>query len=71
MNIYIYIYTYTYTYSGPVAGCTVATHEDTGKSKGWALVEFVSTSGAAQAVELLQGSDLHGRRMSLKLDRRN
>ena len=44
-------------------------HEDSGRSKGWGLVEFVSPSGAAQAVEILQGTNLNGRPVSVKVDR--
>lgn len=55
--------------AGPLVMAEVAVHEDTGRSKGWGLVEFVSPSGAAQAVEILQGTNLNGRPVSVKVDR--
>lgn len=55
--------------AGPVKRADIASHEDTGRSKGWGLVEFESALGAQQAIEVLNNSSLQGRNISIKMDR--
>mmetsp|Transcript_12617 Transcript_12617/g.42654 ORF Transcript_12617/g.42654 Transcript_12617/m.42654 type:complete len:278 (+) Transcript_12617:217-1050(+) len=54
---------------GDVLSAVVQRHEDTGRSKGWALVEFASSAEAAAAVAQLDGQELNERRVHVRLDR--
>ncbi len=41
-----------------------------GRSRGWCLVEFDSPNNAQGAIELLNGTEIHDRRMKVRLDRK-
>jgi RNA recognition motif-containing protein len=53
---------------GPVAFCDIPTNEK-GQSKGFGLVRFESASDAARACSVLNGKMLHGREVSVRMDR--
>ena len=48
---------------GNVAGATVITDRDTGKSKGFGFVEFDDEASAQKAIAALNGRELDGRRI--------
>ena len=47
----------------------MATHADTGRSKGWALVAFSSNSRAVQAISQFDQQEFMSRLLSFRLDR--
>lgn len=46
----------------------VMVHDDSGRSKGWGLVHFATADDAASAMDQLQGEDLDGRFVRIKID---
>ncbi|CAM9807472.1 unnamed protein product [Chrysoparadoxa australica] len=56
---------------GPVLSAEVQCHADTKRSKGWGLVEYENPAQAAQSVEDLNGEELGGRNIHIRLDRSN
>lgn len=55
--------------AGEVLKSEVMRHEYTNRSKGWGLVEFSSAESAASAVSTLNGGELKGRAVHIRLDR--
>ena len=51
---------------GPLASCQVARDTQSGKSLGYAFVEFQSPNDAAEALRRLDGSEIHGRHIVVK-----
>lgn len=56
--------------AGGVLSAQVQRHEDTKRSKGWGLAEFVSPAAALNAIAMLDKSYFNGRQVHLRLDRR-
>eukprot|EP01033_Poteriospumella_lacustris_P001142 gene1142-836_t len=54
---------------GNVLKAEVQRYEDTKRSKGWGLVEFDENESAVRAVNVLNGQELHGRPVHLRLER--
>jgi RNA recognition motif-containing protein len=54
---------------GPVASARVITDRDSGRSKGFGFVQFVSESDNQKAVDQLDGKELDGRAISVGLAR--
>lgn len=51
---------------GPLASCQVARDRYSGKSLGYAFVEYQSPNDAAEALRRLDESEIHGRRIIVK-----
>ncbi len=58
-----------FTPVGPVDACDVQRRAD-GKSRGTAVVRYTSAEHATRAIESLDGSDIGGRNIRVRLDRR-
>jgi cold-inducible RNA-binding protein len=50
---------------GPVEKITIVTDRDTGRSRGFAFVEMTNASEADKAMAALNGTDLHGRPLTI------
>lgn len=48
---------------GTVSDAVVLTERQTGRSKGFGFVEFANDTEALAAIEKLNGTDLHGRKL--------
>jgi len=57
--------------AGNIVSAEVQTHEDTGRSKGWGLVEYSTAAEAANAVATLNNMELEERTVHVRLDRSN
>lgn len=55
--------------AGTVVRVEVQTHADTGRSKGWALVEFATADMAQFAIQQFHEKDFQGRNLNIRLDR--
>eukprot|EP01041_Mallomonas_annulata_P006909 gene6909-14027_t len=55
--------------SGEVLSTEIKRHEDSSRSKGWGLVDFVDAASAMAAVELLNLTEFDGRKIHVRLDR--
>ena len=55
--------------AGQVMSATVQIHEDTGRSKGWALVRFATPEQASFACHQFGLQEFHDRQLSVRLDR--
>mmetsp|Transcript_61056 Transcript_61056/g.119763 ORF Transcript_61056/g.119763 Transcript_61056/m.119763 type:complete len:309 (+) Transcript_61056:33-959(+) len=55
--------------AGQVTSATIQIHEDTGRSKGWALVAFATPEQATFAVHQFELQEFHDRQLSVRLDR--
>lgn len=55
--------------SGEVQSAVVQRHEDTGRSKGWGLVEYANAAAASDAVRRLDGGELKDRKVHVRYDR--
>jgi len=54
---------------GPIVSAEVKRHEDTARSKGWGLVKFADHESAVKCVAELNGTELGGRAVHIRLDR--
>ena len=52
---------------GPVSKAQVVTDRDTGRSRGFGFVEMESADDAQKAISSLDGKDLDGRPLTVKL----
>ena len=52
---------------GDVAGVKIITDQETGQSKGYAFVDFLDTVGADLAIKELDGTQLEGRTLGVRL----
>jgi len=52
---------------GDVSAVKIITEQETGLSKGYAFVDFLDAVGANLAIKELDGSELHGRTLSVRL----
>ena len=52
---------------GPVVSVKIATDRETGRSRGFGFVEMESAEACAQAIEGLNGSDLGGRPLAVRM----
>lgn len=55
--------------AGSVVSASIMTHKFNGKSKGFGFVKFDTPGAAQKAVELLDGKEVVGRRVSANLAR--
>jgi len=51
---------------GEVTECSIAKDRDTGKSRGFAFVKFASRKAGEKAIKELDGSEIHGRKISVQ-----
>ena len=51
---------------GDVTECSIAKDRDTGKSRGFAFVKFASRKAGEKAIKELDGSEIHGRKISVQ-----
>ena len=51
---------------GEITECSIATDKDTGKSRGFAFVKFTSRKAGEKAIKELDGSEIHGRKISVQ-----
>ena len=58
-----------FTPAGPLERCEVQRRQD-GKSRGTAIVRFTSEADAKSAIDSIDGSDIGGRSIRVRLDRR-
>ena len=58
-----------FTPAGPVERCEVQRRHD-GKSRGTAIVRYTSVDNAAAAIDSIDGSEIGGRSIRVRLDRR-
>jgi RNA recognition motif-containing protein len=56
--------------AGGVVSAQVQRHEDTKRSKGWGLAEFITSAAALNAISMLDKTSFNGRHVHLRLDRR-
>ena len=49
-----------------VISATVSCPEDSGRSKGWGLVEFSNATSAQNSIQELNGASLHNRQITLR-----
>ncbi|KAG5180815.1 hypothetical protein JKP88DRAFT_270148 [Tribonema minus] len=54
---------------GEIVSSEVQCHADSGRSKGWGLVQYSTPEEATAAIELLNNADLGGRSVHLRFDR--
>jgi len=52
---------------GPIADCVIMIDRGTGQSRGFGFVTMASRKNAGAAVEALDGSELHGRRIGVNV----
>ena len=50
---------------GAVTSCSLITDKFTGKSRGFAFVEFATPAEASKAIEAMNGKDLDGRALTV------
>jgi len=55
--------------AGTVMSVQVQTHADTGRSKGWALVEYATPDEANFAIQQFNGKEFNGRDLNIRVDR--
>lgn len=55
--------------AGEVVKVEVMRHDDTGRSKGWGIVEFSTSQDAQNAVSILNGKMLEDRNVHVRIDR--
>lgn len=55
--------------AGTVASVSMQVHEDTGRSKGWGLVEYTTPEEAQFAIQQYHEQDFQGRNLNVRLDR--
>jgi len=51
---------------GEVTECSIAMDKDTGQSRGFAFVKFASRKAGEKAMKELNGTDIHGRSISVQ-----
>lgn len=51
---------------GEITECSIAKDRDTGKSRGFAFVKFASRKAGEKAIKELDGSEIHGRKISVQ-----
>lgn len=51
---------------GDVTECSIAKDRDTGKSRGFAFVKYASRKAGEKAIKELDGSEIHGRKISVQ-----
>ena len=51
---------------GDVTECNIAKDRDTGKSRGFAFVKYASRKAGEKAIKELDGSEIHGRKISVQ-----
>ena len=51
---------------GDITECSIAKDRDTGKSRGFAFVKFASRKAGEKAIKELDGSEIHGRKISVQ-----
>ena len=51
---------------GDVTECSIAKDRDTGKSRGFAFVKYASRTAGEKAIKELDGSEIHGRKISVQ-----
>ena len=51
---------------GDVTECNIAKDRDTGKSRGFAFVKYASRKAGEKAIRELDGSEIHGRKISVQ-----
>jgi RNA recognition motif-containing protein len=56
-----------FTRFGPVTTAQVVTDRETGRSRGFGFVEMGSRESADAAINALNGSDLHGRKLTVNV----
>lgn len=50
---------------GPVESCTILTDRETGRSRGFGFVEMSDATAAGNAIQDLDGTELHGRNLKI------
>jgi RNA recognition motif-containing protein len=56
---------YVFNQYGEVSRASVVMDRETGKSRGFGFVEMADANAARQAIEALNGAELHGRAMNV------
>lgn len=58
-----------FSQAGVVTSCSLMLDKFTGKSRGFAFVEFATPEEAAKAVEMFHGKELQGRALTVNIAR--